>query len=263
MILAAVATLALVLGLGAGRLLFGGGDAPPSMPAEHEEVWAQLENSENFDPGSVVYRGEKHGATVWQATTQDGTQQCLVIDAGGQRESQCLRSEQVDESFGLSTGLQLGQDGELVDLWAALVTDVDGRQRLIMQRHVITDGPDTGWESMYSQDELVHARILVAAGFDGPGLQLVGYDDASPVWFGFRDGQWCLAVVSGTAVHQSCDGSGPTADLNLTVGSTTYELRQTPNRGRMLTVVRGAPTEVCSPETGECATIDDTTGEYQ
>lgn len=253
------AAVALVLGLGVGWLLFQRGEAVPAMSAEQTKVMAELEKKSTFDAGSVVFVGERYGVSAWQATAQDGAQSCLVLHVDGQQQQNCMRPPDGEETFPQPVNASIGsRDGKWM-YWAMIAEDLSGRERVLIQRHSM--GVEGDWTSEYTPDQLIFAQTLVDRGVEPGSLYIVGYDGQTPVFLSQFD-ERCVYVVDRESmeVAQACDGSqGET--LSLSVGDTVYQVRESGNRGPVLTILRTAPSVVCDVDSGYCASVDDKTGE--
>lgn len=250
--------VALVLGFGGGWMLLNRSDAP-TMTAEQASAMAEIEKTARFDPGSIVYLGEKYDASVWRATSDDGSKICVAMHIDEQNQYQCTAPPENDGSspFTEPVGVSLTRvDGEKQwAYWATLMDDISGRQVLVIQRNDMTAGFD--WESQFTDDELAQIDKLKAQGVDPMYLQVVGYDGEVPIFIS-QGGQTCVYVVDPTSdvAIESCDPDEDGA-YTLSVGNTTYEVRETPSRGPMLTVVRNGG---CDAGSGYCG-VDDRTGE--
>lgn len=257
-----VAGLAILLGLGAGWLVFGRGDGPREMTDAQRKTWTEIEASGEYDPGSVRFVARKHGVDVWQAGKSKGAQDCVVVTRGDERKAQCVASESEGDGFGPQASLEFEQDGDQYMVWAALVADAEGDVVALVQRQNMD--VDWDWRSQYNEQELPIAEMLNAAGYSGASLGIVGYDGDTPIWVS-ESGRTCLMIADSTKVIAEACGellydTGRT--LELTVGGTSYSLRATTERGNQLTVIRtpGAPA-TCDPATEQCTSIDDKTGE--
>ena len=230
--------VALLLGFGGGWLLLARADAPV-MTADQVSAMARIEKRARFDPGSVVFLGEKHGAGVWRATTQGGAQICLALQAADQEEFQCITPPAADEPFGetLGVSLALGDEATQWWYWASLLTDISGREVVIVQRQDMTAG--SAWQSQFTDAERALIDTLAAEGVDPESVQVVGYDGDMPVFFA-QGAQSCLYLVAADTgrVSQGCD-SAESGLWSLASGGTVYELRLSELGVPALTVRRG------------------------
>lgn len=228
--------VALLLGFGGGWMLLSRSDAP-RMTATQASAMAEIEKTARFDPGSIVYLGEKYNASVWRATAEDGAKICLAIHVVDKNEYLCSPPPEGEGPYAQPVGVSLDRvDGDAHwSYWATLVADIAGREVLIVQRHDMSEGFD--WRSQFSESELAQIDILAAHGAEAQYLQVVGYDGEVPVFLsqGMRR---CVYVVdpASDGVAENCDPVDGV--FSLTVGATTYDVRETENRGPMLTVLR-------------------------
>lgn len=259
-VLAGVAAVAALLGLGAGWLLFGTDLGRTAMTAEQQAAWSDLETAGEYDAGSIHLVGEKYGATTWRATRDDEKLSCLILTRKDLAPAgTCMPAGNAAEGFELQVTLDYAEDGDHYLLWAMIVEDSEGEPVAVIQRQNM--GETTwDWRAQYSQEELALAEVLDGSGFAGEHLQILGYDGAMPVWLYQQDRTCLLAVVNDVEVVAQCgmltdDASAP---LELKVGDVVYSAIDT-NRGATLTVIRGRA--ACDPATGACTSIDDTTGD--
>ncbi|PKI90883.1 hypothetical protein CW368_09485 [Actinomycetales bacterium SN12] len=229
--------IALLLGFGGGWMLLSRDDAP-AMTSEQAKAMAEIEKTARFDAGSVTYLGEQYDAAVWRATAKDGEEICLAIHVIDRSDHLCMPPPDEDTPFAQPVGVSLNrQDGDAYwSYWATLVTDIAGREALIVQRHDMSAGFD--WEAQYTEEERRYIGMLEAEGVVPTSLQIIGYDGDVPIFIS-QDVRTCIHVVDPAteAVVQSCD---PTDDglYILQVQDATYEVRETSMRGPILTIVR-------------------------
>jgi hypothetical protein len=262
--LALVSAVALLVGLGAGWLVFAGADRT-TMTAAQQEVWSDLEASGDYDAGSIQVVGAKYGATTWTATQQDAKRTCVILTRKDQDPAAACRPSAGDhDGFDLQVSLDYTEDGDRYILFAALVEDVGGDPVTVIQRQNMTDG-GWDWRSQYSEVELAQVDLLEQTGLDGEWLTLLGYDGVIPIWL-YQGDRTCLMVVvhDTTEVAQQCGSltTDPEMPLQLAIGDAVYSALDS-YRGPSLTILRSSPpTQVtCDAAAGDCASIDDTTGE--
>lgn len=231
------ALIALLLGFGGAWLVLSR-DSTPAMTAEQAKAMAEIEKTARFDPGSVVYLGEKYDASVWRATSEDGERICLAIQVGDRNQYQCTPPPDDDTAFAEPVGVSVSHADDEGDwsYWATLLNDISGREVVIIQRHDMSAA--YGWESQYTDEELRQIRMLEAEGVLPSYLQIIGYDGDVPVFIS-QDGRTCIYVVdpASNAVLQSCEPSDDGV-YTLQVNGVTYEVRESSMRGPVLTVVR-------------------------
>ncbi len=241
-LLPVVAGLAVLLGFGGGWLAFARGDGAPAMSEKQQEVWTRIEASGTYDPGSVQLVGDKYGVSVWEATKNGSTTDCLILTRGDDEKTGCVLPEQADSAYyyGPQTGLEYRDGDDAYMLWATFVEDVSGERRVVVQRQSTSETWD--WRSQYDEAELTTAEMLVAAGFDGEFLQIIGYDGEVPVWL-YESERTCLLVERAEGgIAEQCGtlmyDSEPT--LELEVPGATYSVHASSTRGYDLTIVRHA-----------------------
>ncbi|WP_164233048.1 hypothetical protein [Microbacterium hydrocarbonoxydans] len=238
---AAASAALVIIGLAAGWLLFGRPGLPSAVPAGQQDALAMIEKRA-YDAGSVRFVGEKHGVAVWRATMDGGARECIVITHEQRQGAQCRVVDEPPKEYefdGLTTSIEFEEDGEAVMVWASIVADISGEPVTIVQRSVMSAG---GWESQYTEEQLVAVRVLEEEGFAGSALQIIGYDRDLPVWQGWRGDETCLAVVVDGETQVSCGPIGAEEEsLRLRVGDTEYEFG--PGTG-VFTIIRyAAPSE--------------------
>lgn len=263
-LIAAAVLVAIALGIGIGWALSPAADARPAMSAEQTETWTDLEADGEYDPGSVEYLGATEGVSMWRATSDGEKYECIVLTHGEQNSRQCLLP--VDEAgFGaLSVSLDIEEEGRHITVWGAITTDVAGRRVGIAQVHDYEAMRDS-WSEQFTGEELVEAETLVAGGFDGNSLSILGYDGDRSVWL-TQEAEQCLAVVMDGEIQQACAQLAVGDELEMRVGDSVYTVKMTENRGPALTIVRlVAESEVCDDTqdgvASACASIDDKTGQ--
>ena len=229
--------VALLLGFGGGWLLLNRSDTP-AMDAAQASALAEIEKMGRFDPGSIVYLGEKYDASVWRATSEDGAKTCLAISVADQNRFECMVPPEGETPFAQPIGVSIDHaDGDHHwSYWATLIDDISGRETLFIQRHDMSAGMD--WESQFTEEELAQIEKIAAQGVDPQYMQVVGYDAEVPVFIS-QGMKTCVYVVDpeGGAVIESCEPTDAGVFV-LSLRGTMYEVRETQSRGPMLTVVR-------------------------
>lgn len=231
-----IAVVAILVGAALGRFVLGGGADSPRLDAGQQKIWAQLEASGTYTPGSVSLVGSKFGADVWTAHRVESDVDCMILTRGEDHTEACglLEPEQGDSD--LSTVLSYTEDGVEYGLYATISRDLQGNPLAFMQRqNQVWD-----WRSMYTDAELAIASTLEAAGFEGESLIIVGYDGDVPVWLYERD-RYCVMIVRDGAVQQECADVGNNSvqtTLVLDAGDAVYVVQPTENRGPVLTITR-------------------------
>ncbi|MFE6995671.1 hypothetical protein ACFVAE_06910 [Microbacterium sp. NPDC057659] len=254
MLAAAVAASALLIGVGAGWLLFGR-DAGPAMSAAQQKAWAEFEASGKYDEGSIRMVGERYGITAWYATKKELALECIMLTPAPTATVGCAPPpdpKKDEEGYWGQLSVQLELDkpkGTMVQ--AAIVRDTRGEPVAVLDRW--DPGPQDSWTNMFQGTELDIAKAIVKeTGVDGGALQIIGYDGDTPIWFA-QDGNNCVYVADTSKVLlKGCgvDMFGGTTEFG--GDGVTYSVRGT-ERGPVLTVIRGG--DPADPS------IDDTTGE--
>lgn len=254
--------VAVLLGLGAGWLAFHRSDGRPAMTDAQRETLVQLDSSDEFDAGSVVLVGTKHGAEAWYATKDAAESECLVLIAEESRQTACQTAGEAN-SFGLQASLGTQLDGEHHMIWALLLEDASGQRVAVIQRELTPEG-GYDWRSQYDGRDLEIAEYLDANGYPGDQLQLVGYDDTLPVWMTFDGEKFCMLVAEPTALRaEACStfDSGRGGRLDMGTDRGTYQLDLSENLEPRLTIIRTPESIVCDVDSGYCGSVDDKTGE--
>lgn len=276
-ILVLSALVAVLLGVGVGWLAFGRGDGAHPMTDAQRKTLVALDAADEFDPGSVVLTGAKHGIEAWYATKTADDTECLVLiataeagDARGAddktgvegRQTVCQKRDEPN-TFGLQANLELTVDGERAMIWAVLLEDADGERVTIIQREVLADDGTYDWRGQYSGRDLEIAEFLDSSGYDGNALQLIGRDDSIPIWMTFNGSQFCMLVAEPTALRaEGCADfdSSKGGSLELGTDRGIYQLNLTQNAEPTLTIIRTPDSIVCDVDSGYCG-VDDKTGE--
>lgn len=263
------AIVAVLLGVGAGWLAFGRGASAAPMSDAQRATLVQLDSSDEFDPGSIVLTGAKHDVEAWYATKEAGESECLVLIAAGataasaeNQQTVCQKTGEAN-TFGLQANLDVTAEGERAVIWALLLEDVDGERATIIQREVMADDGAYDWREQYSGRELEIAEFLDASGHDGNELQLIGWDDTTPIWMTFDGVEFCMLVAEPTTViAEGCASfdSATGGRLDLGTDDGVYQLNLTRDVEPTLTIIRTPDSIVCDVDSGYCG-IDDKTGE--
>jgi len=263
------AATALLVGFGAGWLLFEY-NSGPSMTDEQRATWAELESSGEYDDGSLEFAGSEQEASGWFATQDDGARQCLILtasedknapdqEAQSRKEQTCLLSDGEESSWDLQVSLPVYGSEQTPNalFWAMAVRDVDGKLRMAIQRNDYAD-QQFDWRNNYAGTELEIATLLDSEGFSGDTLQIVGYDGETPVWLSYAGAQPCVLVADAASVlMQACGELTNEKALQVQGDGVAYSVSQTEMRGPVLTIIRTGT--AINVETGEV--IDDKTGE--
>lgn len=264
-LISALALLAAVVVGAAGGLLLSMRMTEPAvvMTDEQQRQFTEIAASGDYDPGSVRFAGGKHGASVWSATREDGTRQCIVLRYGKEHSSACEQPSDEDGDQGvIGVSIDVQTDDGAATITGLLVTTVSGDSAAVVQRHERVEM--SGWQGQYTDEELALIEALQDEGLEGSSLQIMGYDLDTPVWAAIRSSETCLAVVDPDAyeVSKNCVPM-PMEGIELALPDVTYSLTWSERRGPQLTVIRHAPSITCDVDSGYCASIDDTTGDLR
>ncbi|GAB3600251.1 hypothetical protein [Microbacterium tumbae] len=248
----AASALALLLGFGVGWLVFARGVEQIAFTAANAAKQAELNADGQFDPGSVVPVGEKYGVTVWRATSGEGESECLILTHGDLDGRACVPREDF-ELNGVYAYIDVPrEDEETTDqISAGVVHGLDDQPVIVVQSWMSYATND--WRSQYTEDELVVADRLVAGGYQGESLQILGYDGETPVWMDWSGAELCVIVALPDRIQDACgDLDADAVALPVDAGDgtvTTYLVTQSETRGPMLTIERD-----------RTASLDDKTG---
>lgn len=263
------AIVAVLLGVGIGWLGFGRATGGHAMTDAQRATLVQLDSSNEFDPGSIEFVGAKHGVEAWYATKDLDENECLVLVADDKTEAaaedrrvSCQKKE-APEAFGLQANLELLVDDERVMVWAVLLDDADGERVSVIQRELLADDGAYDWRAQYSGLELEIAEFLDASGHDGNALQLIGWDDKTPVWMTFDGSEVCMLVAEPTAlIGEACAefDSAVGSRIEMSTARGVYQLNLTQNVDPRLTIIRTPDSIICDIDSGYCG-VDDKTGE--
>jgi len=256
------AIVAVLLGVGIGWLGFGRATGGHAMTDAQRATLVQLDSSNEFDPGSIEFVGAKHGVEAWYATKDLDENECLVLvadeTAAGAEDAQTTACQKTgaSDTFGLQTNLELTVDGERVMIWAVLLDDTDGDRVTVIQREVLADAGTYDWRSQYSGPELDIAEFLDASGYDGDSLQLIGWDDTTPVWMTFDGSEVCMLVAEPTAlIGEACAefDSAVGSRIEMSTARGVYQLNLTQNVDPRLTIIRTPDSIICDMTPGTAA----------
>ncbi|REJ08003.1 hypothetical protein DY023_01685 [Microbacterium bovistercoris] len=256
---AAALASALLIGLGAGWLLFGRDSGPP-MDAEQREAWTALEASGDYDAGSIRMLGEKYGFTAWYATKSGLKLECLVLTPASNAVS-CAPppdpSKEDEAGYWGQLSVQVPvEEAEGSIVQAYVVRDSHDRPVAIIDKWENT-GPDD-WTAMFQGTELDIAKVIVEQkGVDGASLQVVGYDGDTPIWLTQSEKACLYLADTTTVITEMCDlDLTPGTKMRFEQPGVAYDVRAT-EHGLVVTVIRSADPAQPGPEE---PAIDDTTG---
>jgi hypothetical protein len=227
----------LLIGLGAGWLLFGRASGP-AMDAKQQRAWSKFEASGKYDAGSIRMLGEQYGITAWYATQDGAKTECIMLTPSKQVSIGCLPADR-DKNGGpgirlpLSTQVEFGDDDGTV-VSGVILSDVNGAPTAMLQKWGMST-QESEWTDAYQDDELVIAKSIVnEAGIEGSSLQIIGYNGDTPIWLSI-DQAYCLyAADLGGIIQQTCDPDP--ANVVLTLPNVSYGVRET-SQGAQLTTL--------------------------
>lgn len=260
------ASVALIVGLGVGWGIWGWNVDAYALASAHSEQRAQLEASDDFDPGTVAPLAEQYGVVVWQAERSDGEQVCVIVTGPDETvQHGCTPSEQMKDSVWPNATMTVpeGQKKAGQQLVAGLIPTMTGELAPYIQ---VWDQSASDWESQYDDNELEQLREIAEAGYDGRMLSIIGYDGETAVWTNWTGNGYCIiAVVDDGPLEACAEDTESDITLIVSVGGvpTEYVVQQSEMRGPQLTIVRhpDATTSEVSPGSGDPIefTFDDPT----
>ncbi|MGM7668904.1 hypothetical protein [Microbacterium sp. A93] len=261
---ALAAVCALLIGFGAGWMLWGWNLAEFTLATAHAEQRGELEASGDYDAGTVAAVSENHGVVIWRAERGEGEQHCVIATTSTQTQSGCAAMEDSNSETANAT-ITVPEGDELAGqtLSAYLLLSVTGE---IVPTIQIWNQQDNNWEAQFSGEELEAIGRIEAAGFDPSSLSILGYDGDTPVWTSWG-GEMCLIAESDDGIVSDCASTTetPSTDLILaaTVGGvpTQYIVHQSATRGQQLTIVKVPEVTRVEVGDGEQIEIDDKTGD--
>lgn len=259
---AAALVMVLLLGFGAGWLVFGQQRGPALNTAERAQL-IRIVESGRFDDGSVTFLGADGSNTAWHATQDDGAQQCIVLAVADQSANGCRPTGFDGDRFPLQAFLTYEDGNRRVSVRALEVEDASGRPVAVIDEHAVAAGAEE-WKSQYSGDDLAIAERLDGLGYDGELLTLIGHDGDIPVWFAQVGDDACVLLAdSEKLTGRQC---APVDDalggvLELVTERSTYQVDLSDTLKPSLTVIRTPPSIVCDIDSGYCASVDDRSGE--
>ena len=208
-LIAAVA--ALIIGFGAGWMLFGRSDAEAIELSPEQQGWQTAIADGGYDPGSLRAIATHEDVVLWYATKMAGEKTCLVIGDGEQVEVSCQGTSVVRVS-GLTARLVRDAEHD-TEINGQLLLAPGGEPAVMVSVSGIT--VDTA--PVYAnEDEERFAEGLVSQGFNENTVFVVGYDGEHAIWTGFHpeNGTQCLIyVVSAAEWSMQCGGDGLTENL--------------------------------------------------
>jgi hypothetical protein len=144
---------AVLVGLGAGWMLFEGTVADGMRALAHADERTQVEAQDDFDAGSVSFVDERDGVTVWHARkSEPELQQCMIIQVREQITSQCLPDADVERYGSLAVGFVIDGDeeGSSQQVSATIIVDASGKRVALIQAPVDLVSFDTEYVDVES-----------------------------------------------------------------------------------------------------------------
>jgi len=242
-----LASVCVVLGLGAGWLLFADrGISSMSLTSTQQEWQNAIVASGRYDPGSVRALREERGVVVWYATKDDGTQVCVVLGDAESTAPACTTREQA-LAQGVSASLvTVVDDSQTLDVDAYMYLTDDGAPAIVTSSYMSM--PQSSAQFATPEEAAVAVSLAEDVGLDRRSIMVVGYDGETPIWVGVDKAtqRYCLVIDgSSPSPPMVCDDSLMLAEtdrsLGLVVddgdGITRYEYRFGYGQG-YLTVTR-------------------------
>ncbi|GGD74939.1 hypothetical protein [Microbacterium murale] len=247
---------ALVLGLGIGWAVWGWDADAYALASAHAEQRAEIEATDDFDPGTVAPVAEQYGVVVWQAERSDGDEVCVIVTGPDEMiQNGCIPSEQLKDSVwpNATATVPEGEEKAGQQLVAGLIPTMTGELVPFIQ---VWDQDASGWESQYSDAELAQLHELEASGYEGSTLGILGYDGDTVVWSNWVNGGFCvIAAVDGGPIEACAEDAESDITLMVIVDGvpTEYLVQQSEMRGPVLTIIRHSEAAIgeLDPETGD------------
>lgn len=239
--LAIAAGGAVLVGLGAGWMLWGWDSAQFALSVAHAEQRVELESTGDFDPGTVVAMSEQHGVVVWRAERHEGEEQCVIVTTQTAKQSGCAMLNDANMSSAYaSITVPDGEELQGQSLSAYLLSSTSGE---IVPTIQVWDDTGVVWESQYTEQELAAITRIEAEGFDPSSLGILGYDGETPVWTSWRpEGPCVIAESDHGIVHACADGVSPGTEMSVMADvhgvPTHYIVRNSEQRGQQLTIMK-------------------------
>ncbi|KAA0959804.1 hypothetical protein FQ142_13105 [Microbacterium sp. ANT_H45B] len=242
-----LAAVCIVLGVGAGWLLFADrGASSMSLTSTQQEWQNAIVASGRYDPGSVRALRQEQDVVVWYATKGDGAQVCVVLGDAESTAPACTTREQA-LAQGVSASLvTVVDDSQTLDVDAYMYLTDEGAPAIVTSSYISM--PQSSAQFANPEEAAVAVSLAEDVGLDRRSIMVVGYDGETPIWVGVDKAtqRYCLVVDgSSPSPPMVCDDSLMLADadrsLGLVVddgdGSTRYEYRFGYGQG-YLTVTR-------------------------
>lgn len=203
------AAVALMLGIGAGWLVFGR-DAGPAIPvtAEQQMRGEQLAEEANLDPGTITPMAEDD-VLVWMGTRDEGEVTCMIIDDGEHDAPSCAPTESVLETglYGMLARDASDSSQNATEVISASLGFVRAGEPIVMIQGgwTMSSGGDF-LDQFADPDQRATAERLLDEGFDEWSPMLAAYDGDTQIWIGTREfgEQACLFYGGEPDVPSAC-----------------------------------------------------------
>lgn len=200
-----VAAVALLVGLGAGWLLWNR-PAPAIALTTEQQAWqTDLIDDDAYDPGSIRAVQQYEGVVAWLATADEGAQDCVILSDGVNVAPNCVtRAEEPESPLWGELQSQLDDPaGTTQSTTATVIFTAGGDPAVAMQQFSYVSSVT----DQLTSEEREAYDLLTARGYAGSSLWIAGHFDDVPVWIGSTNpasGQMCLIRVVDDVVAEGC-----------------------------------------------------------
>jgi len=179
--IAVIAAMMLVLGVGAGWMLFERrGVAAIELSAEQQAWQNGILAEGDYDPGSLRAVEEAAGVVVWIATRNGGEQTCLIMSAGERPAPFCRRGEEAHDQ-GLFGNYSVVRNDIRIDITVQVLFTDDGEPAIQTSQYTVDPSSSAGM--VYATDEETRiAANLSELGYEPNSIWVAGYDGDVPIW---------------------------------------------------------------------------------
>lgn len=231
---AVAASIALVLGVGIGWLVFGRGTGPGiPITAEQQVRGEQLAEESNLDAGSILPMAEDDDVLVWVGTRDSGEITCMIIEDGEHDAPSCAPTESIAE-----TGLHgmLARDASdssqnATEMISASLGFTAGDEPVVMIQGGWMMSSGTDYLDQFTDPEQREtAERLLDDGLDEWSPMLAAYDGDTQIWIGTRDSgqQACIYYGGGPDASSVCGPIGEAQTDGMTM-MVPYRVGETPS----------------------------------
>lgn len=235
---AVAASIALVLGVGIGWILFGR-DTGPGIPitAEQQVRGEQLAEESNLDAGSILPMAEDDDVLVWVGTRDSGEITCMIIEDGEHDAPSCAPTQSIAETglYGmLSRDAPAGSLEDAPENATEMISASMGFVRedepvVMIQRGWSTSGTDY-LDQFTDSEQRATAERLLDDGLDEWSPMLAAYDGDTQIWIGTRESgqQACIYYGGGPDASSVCGPIGEAQTDGMTM-MVPYRVGETPS----------------------------------